>query len=42
MMADGDKCYFHPTIQYGVVHVECSDYPDGTVTSAVTGEVIER
>ena len=40
-LVSGDLCSFSRTVQYGVVHFRCDDYRDGTITSAVTGDVIE-
>lgn len=45
-MESGDLCYFvhdaYGRPDFTVHHVECDEYPDGTVTDARTGEILRR
>lgn len=36
----GDGCRFLPGAR--VEHVDCTDYPAGTITDVLTGEILER
>lgn len=36
----GDKCRILGGFQ--VQHFDCDDYPDGTITSVITGTVLSR
>lgn len=43
-MASGDKCYFQKDVAGQatgyVVHVDCDEHGDNTITSIATGEVV--
>jgi hypothetical protein len=39
----GDRCSMRTVKgQPCAVHHDCDDYPDGTITSIITGEIVQR
>lgn len=42
-MASGDHCLIRRAAngEFYVVHYECDDHPDATVTDGMTGEIIK-
>jgi hypothetical protein len=40
MAADDDNAHCRMLPDYRVEHWDCTDYPDGTITNVITGEVV--